>query len=140
MAANRNFTLSRDLLTLDGIYQGADSFVMVTISDSHHAVSLPANIKVLKVDPCPRKCGYPIHSVFYSSSTDKILAVYIIALPCEPLPTPLHGHVTGGNTSCHRTAVITCDECYNRESGSMSRTCRHDGIWTGSQPVCQSND
>lgn len=51
MAMN-NSLLTRDQLTIEGIYQGANSSIEITLSDSGNAHSLPAIIVVIKVDPC----------------------------------------------------------------------------------------
>ncbi|XP_062508195.1 uncharacterized protein LOC134184503 isoform X3 [Corticium candelabrum] len=107
-------TLSRDQLTLDGVYQGADSSIELSVSDSDYARSLPAHVIVQKCDQCR-------------------------PLRCSTIEAPPNGMKTGGTSTCDNTVTFTCDDCYNMTSGSVNRTCL-DHSWTGEQPTCEIID
>ena len=63
---------------------------------------------------------------------------YLLAIDCGPLTDPTNGQVdTSSGTTFGSTATYTCDTGYTL-SGSQSRTCGADGMWSSSNPVCQS--
>ena len=59
------------------------------------------------------------------------------AQTCPSLDAPEHGSLIGSNFTFKQSASFTCEEGYF-VNGSTSRTCQGDGIWSGTQPVCQS--
>ena len=59
------------------------------------------------------------------------------AVDCGPLADPDSGQVdTSSGTIFGSTATYTCDTGYTL-SGSQTRTCGADGLWTPSEPICQ---
>ena len=62
---------------------------------------------------------------------------YITAINCGPLTDPDNGQVdTSSGTIFGSTATYTCDTGYTL-SGSQTRTCGADGMWTLSEPFCE---
>jgi hypothetical protein len=54
---------------------------------------------------------------------------------CPALTDPANGSVSASTTTPGSTAVYSCDPGYNL-SGSMTRTCQADGMWTVAAPTC----
>ena len=62
---------------------------------------------------------------------------HFIVKDCGPLTDPHNGQVdTSSGTTFERIAAYTCDTGYTL-SGSQSRTCGTDGMWTSSEPTCR---
>ncbi len=67
---------------------------------------------------------------------DRKLVAYSTAINCGHLTDPANGQVdTSSGTIFGSTATYSCDSGYTL-SGSSSRTCEDDGLWTQSEPVC----
>ena len=57
---------------------------------------------------------------------------------CGPLTNPANGQVSHtSGTTFGQTATYSCDAGYNLMGGS-TRMCQADGMWSGSEPTCQS--
>ena len=62
----------------------------------------------------------------------------LTAVDCGTLTNPVNGQVTHtGRTTYRQTATYSCDTGYNLV-GDNNRTCQATGMWSGSEPVCQS--
>ena len=89
-------------------------------------------------------CGLqPVLLVLVSKKFSyKSLVAYLIFLTikvvnCGSLTNPDNGQVdTFVGTTFGSTATYTCDTGYTL-SGSQTRTCGADGLWTSSEPFCQ---
>ena len=67
---------------------------------------------------------------------DFIISSFIV-VDCGPLTNPDNGQVvTSHGTTFGSTATYTCDTGYTL-SGSQTRTCGADGVWTLFTPVCE---
>ena len=63
-----------------------------------------------------------------------------VAIDCGALPNPTNGRVTlAEGTAFGATATYSCLEGYAR-SGSASRTCGADGLWSATAPTCEPLD
>ena len=56
---------------------------------------------------------------------------------CGPLTSPSHGQVSATSTTFGSVASYICDTGYNLQ-GPDIRTCQVDGIWSGTNPTCES--
>ena len=57
---------------------------------------------------------------------------------CGALTNPTNGQVSHPNrTTEGQTATYSCNTGYNLEGDSI-RTCQATGVWSGSEPTCQS--
>ena len=68
-----------------------------------------------------------------------IMSTYLffaVVIDCGGLTSPAHGGVVLTTTIEGSTAVYICNQYYCR-NGSGVRTCRSDGQWDGTAPVCQ---
>ena len=60
------------------------------------------------------------------------------AVECGTLTNPANGQVTHtGRTRFGQTATYSCDTGYILV-GQSNRTCQATGVWSGSEPICQS--
>ena len=65
------------------------------------------------------------------------LSLLLIVADCGPLNDPDNGQVdTPSGTTFRSIATYTCDTGF-RLFGSLSRTCRADGLWTSTDPFCE---
>ena len=66
-----------------------------------------------------------------------LCTLYFTTVNCGLLTDPTNGQVdTSSGTTFGSTATYTCDTGYTL-SGSQSRTCRADGNWTSTEPLCR---
>ena len=68
------------------------------------------------------------------------LYIYIhisTVVDCNALPDPTNGQVSITGTTFGETATYSCNTGYNLV-GDNTRTCQADGMWSGSEPTCQS--
>ncbi len=56
---------------------------------------------------------------------------------CSVLVAPSNGTLTGDSVSYWSEVTYSCDLGYIL-SGDADRTCQADGVWSGSDPVCNS--
>ena len=64
-------------------------------------------------------------------------SISTVSVDCGSLTNPNNGLVdTSSGTTFESTATYTCDIGYTL-SGSQSRTCGAEGLWTFSEPICQ---
>ena len=77
------------------------------------------------------------NTTLHYSRIDVIHKYYSLsAVNCGPLTNPNNGQVdTSPGTIFESTATYTCDTGYIL-SGSQSRTCGADGMWTSTEPTC----
>ena len=67
-----------------------------------------------------------------------MFAIFLVN-DCGPLNHPDNGQVDASSgTTFGSTATYTCDTGYTL-SGSQSRTCGADGMWTSTQTYCEGN-
>ena len=60
------------------------------------------------------------------------------AVDCGTLTNPVNGQVSHtGRTTFGQTATYSCDTGYILV-GDSNRTCQATGVWSGSEPICQS--
>lgn len=58
-----------------------------------------------------------------------------IVVNCETLSTPTNGKKVGSSTVYGQSIAFSCLNGYSL-SGSTTRTCQADGMWSGTQPTC----
>jgi hypothetical protein len=59
---------------------------------------------------------------------------------CPALQSPTGGAVSAPSLAFGSTATYSCNAGYLLGTGSASRTCQANGLWTGSQPTCDPKD
>ena len=59
----------------------------------------------------------------------------LAVVDCGNLTNPMNGMVTLTTTTFESTATYSCNMNYVL-SGAMTRMCRADGTWSGSDPNC----
>ena len=66
------------------------------------------------------------------------LIILSVVVDCEPLGNPVNGQVDmSSGTTFTSTATYTCNTRYI-VTGSSSRTCGSDGVWSPAAPTCDS--
>ena len=64
-------------------------------------------------------------------------SISTVSVDCGSLTDPTNGQVnTSSGTTFGSTATYTCDTGYTL-SGSQTRTCGANGMWTPSKPLCE---
>ena len=64
--------------------------------------------------------------------------IFILAVDCDILMDPANGQVTlTAGTTFGQNATYSCNTGYNLV-GDSTRTCQATGVWSGSEPTCQS--
>ncbi|XP_062499001.1 fibrillin-2-like [Corticium candelabrum] len=58
---------------------------------------------------------------------------------CGGLATPSNGVKNSIQTTCGTTVAFSCKTGFDLR-GSNSRTCQHNGLWSGTQPTCRDID
>ncbi|XP_062499002.1 sushi, von Willebrand factor type A, EGF and pentraxin domain-containing protein 1-like [Corticium candelabrum] len=58
---------------------------------------------------------------------------------CGGLSTPPNGVKNSIQTTCDTTVSFSCNAGFSLQESS-SRSCQHNGIWSGTQPTCQDID
>ncbi len=65
-----------------------------------------------------------------------ILSLRYIATECGPLIDPINGRVTFNGIVVYSIGTYECDSGFGIK-GAVSRMCRKDGTWSGSNPSCE---
>ena len=58
-------------------------------------------------------------------------------IACPELMNPENGQVDNNGMTENSTATYSCDNGYTL-NGPLTRTCSSDGVWSESEPSCQS--
>ncbi|CAH3164729.1 unnamed protein product [Pocillopora meandrina] len=105
-------------------------------NSGHVSVSYPA------IRP-PTQLDAGLYRVIYSAKDDNgnsancSFTVQVTRKSCPVLPQPVHGYIS---LTCQNRfgsqASFTCEKGFNMK-GSLLRTCRSDGTWSGNTTSCQ---
>ena len=67
-----------------------------------------------------------------------LVSLLLTVVSCDALTDPVNGQVSHtAGTTFRQTATYSCDMGYNLV-GDNNRTCQATGVWSGSEPICQS--
>lgn len=61
-----------------------------------------------------------------------------LAVDCGNLQNPENGLVNLVNTTFWSLATYECDSGYELVGGNVSRVCESNGMWSGDEPLCNS--
>ena len=66
------------------------------------------------------------------------VSLLLTVVDCGTMTDPTNGQVSHtAGTTFGQTATHSCDTGYNLV-GYNNRTCQATGVWSGSEPICQS--
>ena len=77
--------------------------------------------------------------LFWQSDSTQVCCVmflYQLSGSCGTPRSLSHGQRHYSRTTVDNTVTYTCNTGYRMTSGSSSRTCQSNGVWSGSHPNC----
>ena len=87
---------------------------------------------------------WPCISFDTLSTSERTMAFNLIDIPlsavvgrCSLLPIPSNGHRSSSRRNYNDMVRFSCNTGYTLR-GSSARTCQSTGLWSGTQPTCDS--
>lgn len=81
---------------------------------------------------------YKLCTTVYNFNLRMKQYLFTPAVDCGSLMDPLNGTVTHAMTTFQSVADYSCAVGYTLVNGPETRLCQSNGVWSGTQPSCQS--